>query len=347
MERQSDSVESFKEFLERGKTAKKTKSYQEALSNFNIARKIMLNLRADGADVSQNDVETLESLFSEAKEGSEHEKKEREASQLTILRSKGPETPTSAKKLKTVSIFLFGLDAAGKTTFVDYVKQEKYLEHAPTLGVSISRIALGKVQFVFNDVGGQEAYRANWQNYWKSPDFLIFTIDSADAARFVQAKEYLWSVLNSANAKGLPLIVLSSKNDLPGARPIEEIKQALDLGNVIDRLVGIFDISVKEGQNVEKPLDFIASTVLTDQAMRKFVDGEISRLNRNYEDMYKAYIEESKELEKEQKYEKAINRLIKAKYIKEELFKQGFSKASKDIVKVDEWLTRLQPHAKK
>src|SRR5271157_4810910 len=38
MERQSDSVESFKEFLERGKTAKKTKSYQEALSNFNIAR---------------------------------------------------------------------------------------------------------------------------------------------------------------------------------------------------------------------------------------------------------------------------------------------------------------------
>jgi small GTP-binding protein len=345
----SDPAGSYKDFLEKGKAAMQVQKYQEAISNFTIARKFITDLKE--TEIDQKIVEELDSLAVKAKEelqANDQEKRERSASLLSQLREKGEttikkaDTSPKAKKLKTVSIFLFGLDAAGKTTFVDYVKQEKFLDHAPTLGVNISRIALGNVQFVFNDVGGQEAYRANWQNYWKSPDFVIFTVDATDAARFDKAKDYLWTIMNSPDSAGLPLIVLSSKNDLPGAKPIAEIVQALELGNITDRVVGIFDISVKEGQNVERPLNFIASCVLTDAAMRKFVDDEISRLSRNYEEMYKAYIEEAKVLEKEAKFEKVINRVTKAKLIQEELFKQGYSKAHKEILKCDEWLSKYR-----
>lgn len=346
----------FKQFLEKGKTALETQNYQEAISNFTVARKIIADIQENEMGADQKDVEELESLIARAKEGSttkERERRERAASQLSQLRERGErtsikaKTPAGSKKIKIVSIFLFGLDAAGKTTFVDYVKQEKFLDHAPTLGVNISRIALGNIQFVFNDVGGQEAYRVNWKNYWKSPDIVIFTIDAADAARFGQAKDYLWTIVNSPEAARLPLVVLANKIDLPGAKPVEEITQALDLGSITDRVVGIFNISVKEGQNVEKPLNFIASCVLTDQALRRFVDEEISRLNRNYKEMYLAYIDEAKILEKESKYDKAINRINKAKYIQEELFKQGYSRAQKEILKCDGWLARLEGEGKK
>nr|MDO8111260.1 ADP-ribosylation factor-like protein [Candidatus Sigynarchaeota archaeon] len=343
----SEKISAFKEFLEKGKASLEANNYYNAIANFNIAERILSDIQAAGAIVDNNDVELLESLSSKAKEANDRqgrEAKEKTASQLARLRSTEPVAAAGAKakKPKILSIFLFGLDAAGKTTFVDYIKQEKFLDHAPTVGVSISRIALGGVQFVFNDVGGQEAYRTNWRNYWKKPDLLVFTVDASDAARFDQAKAYLWDVVKSPEAAKLPLILLSNKIDLPPAKTIEEVKDALAIASITDRMVGPFDISVKENRNIEKVLNFIASIALSDQALRQFVDEKIARLNRNYEEMYKAYVEEAKVLETEGKIDKALDRVFKAKSIKEELFKQGFSKANKEIVKCSAWLAKLQ-----
>jgi small GTP-binding protein len=333
-------MESFKDFLQKGKDAYKAKKNYIAYTNLNVARRIMDELVATGVAIDNKDVEDLNSFFTEF--GPTNRKEDETGSNLSRLKSAGAAaTLKSNTKTKTMSIFLFGLDAAGKTTFVDYVVKEKFFDHSPTMGINITSIMLGNIKFVFDELGGQEAYRTNWKRYFKDPDLLIFMVDATDASRFPDARAYFWSVIRSPESAKLPLAVVSTKNDMPEAVRIERIQNEFDLWNINDRLLGIFDISIKNRTNIDKVLNFIASQTLSDQAMRKFVDKEVDRLNRNYIEIYKACIEEAKSLKTEKKYTDAINRVYKAKIIQEELFKQGFSKARKKIAKCNALLSRL------
>lgn len=331
---------SFKYFMQKGKDAFNAKKYYEAFTNFNVAKKILSDLVTLKATIDNTDVEELNAFLAEI--GSNTVKKDEAISHLSRLKMAGAAaTRASKKKIKAISLFLFGLDAAGKTTFVDYVTQEKFLDHLPTIGVSITNIMLGNINFVFEDLGGQEAYRINWKGYWKDPDFMLFMVDATDATRFPEAREYLWSVIKSSESAKIPLAVISSKNDLPEAVSMENIQDALDLWSIKDRLFGIFDVSVKSKTNIEKVLNFIASQTLSDKAMRMFVNEEVDRLNRNYKELYKVYLEEAESLKAEKNYKVAIDRVYKAKVIQEELFKQGFSKAQKKIAKCSSLLFRL------
>jgi ADP-ribosylation factor-like protein 8 len=334
----------FKDFLQKAKDALEAKNFKAALASLNIAGKLLADIQGAGGEIPEADVKVLESLFSAASDGMERqekESKEKAASQLTILRERGTKAESAGKKTKVMSVFLFGLDAVGKTTFVDYIKQERFIDHAPTVGVSISRIALGSMKFVFNDIGGQEKYRNEWDKYWKSPDFMAFIVDASDSARFGKAKDYLWSVIRNPLSAGIPLVVMSNKIDKPESKPLVDVVNALDLGAINDRLVGVFDTSVKLHKNIDKALNFVASTALSDQGLRHFVDGEIVRLNRNLGEFYKAYVDEAKYLETGKDYKKAADRVLKAKLVQEELFKQGFSKAAKEIQKCNAWLAKL------
>ncbi len=339
----------FKDFIEKAKAAIDAQNYKAALASLNIAGKLMTDIQVAGGEVPDADVKTLGSLFSKANDGSEKQDKEtkvKAASQLSVLRERGAKAETAKKKAKVMSVFLFGLDAAGKTTFIDYINNERFIDHAPTVGVSISRIALGSMKFVFNDVGGQEKYRTEWRKFWKAPDFMVFMVDASDSPRFEFAKDYLWNVLNDFMTEGIPLVVMSNKIDKPDAKPLVDVVNALDLGAIKERLVGVFETSVKLHKNIDKALNFVASTALSDQALRRFVDAEIGRLNRNLGEFYKAYVEEAKYLEAQKEFKKAADRVLKAKLVQEELFKQGFSKATKEVTKCNVWLAKLNQAAK-
>lgn len=342
-------LSAFQDFLQKGKAALEAQNYKAALASLNIAGKLLADIQGSGGDVPEADVSALGGLLAKATEGSEKqgkETKEKAASQLAVLRDRGSKAEAAGKKAKIMSVFLFGLDAAGKTTFIDYINNERFIDHAPTVGVSISRIALGSMKFVFNDVGGQEKYRNDWRKYWKDPDFMVFMVDASDSARFEFAKDYLWKVVNDFATEGVPLVVMSNKIDKPDAKPLVDVVNALDLGAIRERLVGVFETSVKTSKNIDKALNFVASTALSDQALRHFVDAEIARLNRNLGEFYKAYVEEAKYLEGEKDFKKAADRVNKAKLVQEELFKQGFSKAAKEITKCNVWLAKLNAAAK-
>nr|MDO8117474.1 ADP-ribosylation factor-like protein [Candidatus Sigynarchaeota archaeon] len=167
--------------------------------------------------------------------------------------------------------------------------------------------------------------------------------------RFDQAKAYLWDVLNDPVSSRIPLIVMANKMDKPDAKPLIEVVNALSLGEIkaSERLVGVFETSIKTNKNINQALTFVASTALSDQALRHFVDAEIARINKNLGEFYKAYVQEAKYLEEEEKnYKSAIDRVTRAKLVQEELFKQGFSKAAKEIAKCNKWLAHLNELAK-
>lgn len=332
-------VASFRDFLKKGQKAFESGSPKDAISHLNIAKNMLSDIVAKGIHVDEAEVASLESLIQEATRAAETKGKTRMLKQFQNLKQGASEFDG---KHKIMSIFLFGLDNAGKTTLVEYIINEEFIDPTPTVGVNITRITLGSIKFVFNDVGGQEAYRANWMNYWKNPDFMIFMVDANDGERFDQAREGLWTVLDDPATSGVPLLILSNKMDLPGARLLDEVLGSLNAGAIRDRMVGSFAISVKEGSNLEKALNFLASDALNDEEFRAFIGKEVDRLNRNFGELYKIFIAEAEMHEREKRFEKALQRVYKAKKIQEELFKQGISKAQKEITRCNVWSTRLE-----
>ncbi len=338
----------YKHFLERGDECMAESKWYPAVSNYSLARKVLDEMAQKGIDVNNKDIKTADKLVEKAKKKMEEQRRkdagEKPPSILSRLLQAIPKLPAKqpvAPLEKRLSLFVFGLDRAGKTTLVDYLKGGKYLDHAPTLGIDVSNITLGRIKFQFNDLGGQVAFRNQWMSHWTDPDLLVFMVDAADAGRFGEAKAALWSILDRPEAKGKPLLVISNKVDLKEARSIESIKTALGLDAIVDRDVGVNEVSVKENKNMDKTLAFLASIVLQDEDMKDYVDDEVARLARNFEEIYKAFIEEAKELEKKGDKEKARDRIYKAKLVQEDLLQEGFMRAAGKVQKCKEWLSKL------
>ena len=61
-------------------------------------------------------------------------------------------------------------------------------------------------------------------------------MDSNDKARFSEAHDYLtMCILEQDNFRGIPLIVLANKQDLPGAASCKDIAEALGLYEIKNR----------------------------------------------------------------------------------------------------------------
>ena len=56
---------------------------------------------------------------------------------------------------------------------------------------------------------------------------IIFVVDAADASRFDEARQELHKLLSEPRLRGVPLLVLANKMDLPTARPLPEVEAAL------------------------------------------------------------------------------------------------------------------------
>lgn len=104
-----------------------------------------------------------------------------------------------ATSLPEYSILLLGLDAAGKTTLLNQIKQ-LYSTHTttdnasgtkepsmkagktvPTVGQNTSTIEIpGQLYLRIWDVGGQQTLRGLWQSYYSSCHAVVFVLDSTD-----------------------------------------------------------------------------------------------------------------------------------------------------------------------
>ncbi|NMC03946.1 MAG: GTP-binding protein [Candidatus Lokiarchaeota archaeon] len=339
-------LSSYKEFYQKGTDNFKDGKLEDALACFNLAKEISSNLFQFGILPSGKEYQKLTNAIIRVQKAiDDKEKAEAEQPRQSYLGALKDEATAvekrDSKAFKVISIFLFGLDRAGKTTFIEYLKNDSFKDQAPTLGLNLSHLVLGNVRFVFNDLGGQQAFRAGWMQYWKGQDLLIFIVDAADAARFGEARDALWSILKHPDTRGKPLLVLVNKVDLPEAKPLVLVRSALDYDDIDRAPKAIFETSVKGNYNLDKALNFIVSLVLQDSEMEKFVSREIKRLIKNYKAMFDAYVKEARVLEKSKDLQTAYNRVYKAKMIQEELFKHGDARAQKEIKKLDQWLSKL------
>ncbi|CAK94679.1 unnamed protein product (macronuclear) [Paramecium tetraurelia] len=124
----------------------------------------------------------------------------------------------SSKKLKIVIV---GLEGSGKTSILQYLKNGKFTETQPTIGLNVESIQFKARHYLIFDVGGK--VRTLWSHYYENLDGLVFVVDTTDQERIEIVKNEFKKLGSEIKYKIVMLIYLN-KIDLPRSSPVELCK---------------------------------------------------------------------------------------------------------------------------
>lgn len=154
------------------------------------------------------------------------------------------------------SLLCLGMGGAGKTLAIAQMCLEPTDDIKPTAGFAIKGIQLSGVIFNVKEVAGSDKYRKYWKHYYARNDGLIYVIDAtASDEDLAAAVAALNEVLNAEDLAGCPVLVLVNKQDLAGARPVDAVKEALDMSMFKKRGFSIVACSALDRTTLETPLE--------------------------------------------------------------------------------------------
>uniref|UniRef100_A0A6B2E8Q5 ADP-ribosylation factor-like protein 2 n=1 Tax=Phlebotomus kandelakii TaxID=1109342 RepID=A0A6B2E8Q5_9DIPT len=165
------------------------------------------------------------------------------------------------QKEKEMRILLLGLDNAGKTTILKRFNGEPIDTISPTLGFNIKTLEHNGYTLNMWDVGGQKSLRSYWRNYFECTDGLVWVVDSADRMRLETCREELNVLLTEERLAGATLLVLANKQDLPGALSAQEIKEILQLENIVTHHWSVVGVSAVTGDKLLGAVDWLISDI--------------------------------------------------------------------------------------
>ncbi|XP_071164211.1 uncharacterized protein [Mytilus edulis] len=163
-------------------------------------------------------------------------------------------------------ILMLGLDAAGKTTILYKIKLNESVHTIPTIGFNVETVSPVKgVSFTVWDVGGQEKIRRLWRHYYQNAEGLIYIVDSSDKERLSEAKDELDGILNSDEMRGVPVVVMANKQDLPRSMSPSEVADGLGLPKMTGRKWYIHGACAKTGEGIFESMKEMADLVKTNK----------------------------------------------------------------------------------
>ena len=96
---------------------------------------------------------------------------------------------------------MIGLDGAGKTSVLKFLKMDTRSDTVPTVGLNIETVQYKELNLLVFDVGGKVKIfkciniyfqvRSLWSHYYENVNAVIFVIDSTDSERMYTIKEEL------------------------------------------------------------------------------------------------------------------------------------------------------------
>eukprot|EP01080_Neovahlkampfia_damariscottae_P004847 gene4847-8432_t len=153
------------------------------------------------------------------------------------------------------NILMVGLDAAGKTTILFYLKLGTSVSTIPTIGFNSERITYGGLTFTIMDVGGQEKTRLFWKHYYDNTQ-----VDSSDRERLKEAKEELKRMLDDPLLSEACLLILANKQDLENCLSSKDIETEFEL-NDINQKFYIQPCCAINGEGIYDGLTWLAKNV--------------------------------------------------------------------------------------
>ncbi|KAI0322037.1 Arl8a protein [Amylostereum chailletii] len=160
---------------------------------------------------------------------------------------------------KAAEISVVGLQASGKTSFVNVIGSGQWSEDVvPTVAFNFRKVRKGKVTFKIWDVAGQPKFRSMWERYCNGVDAVVFVVDSTDHDKFETARFELHSLLSHPTLAGVPLLVLGNKNDVPGHASVQDLIRELELNKITARPVSCYSCSMKSQHNLDIVLKWLS-----------------------------------------------------------------------------------------
>jgi len=148
----------------------------------------------------------------------------------------------------------FGLDNAGKTSLINYIKDDKILDDPfPTKEFNVLDVVINDIEIVMWDAPGQVDYRTKWKKGAVNTSLLLFIIDTAADSRFEEVKSELDRILNELGTEGVPLLVCFHKMDLLDTQhTFKKAMETLKLSEIKDRYVYWAKTSIYSGDGIKE-----------------------------------------------------------------------------------------------
>lgn len=171
-------------------------------------------------------------------------------------------SPSGEKAPLKVTLAVFGLDAAGKSTLITAVAGEVDKHCAPTVGFSPNHFRSEAWDLMMFDLGGGSKFRGIWKEYYSELHGVVFVVDSANPSRLAEAKEALWGILQDSRATNKPLLIFANKQDVANAQRARDVEVALGVQDVPKHHVfGCSAIADPVDENIEKGLEWLLEEV--------------------------------------------------------------------------------------
>jgi small GTP-binding protein len=177
---------------------------------------------------------------------------------------------------KDKKVVICGLDNAGKTTMVSFLKTGTFQEHTPTMGKEQSTMEVQDIRMNIIDLGGQRDFRSLWLGEIQDAECVIFMLDAHASERFDEAKEELWKFVDQL--EGTPLIIFANKYDLDPVASIEEIMNSLEL-NKLDSFE-VIPVSCKTGFGIVNGFMKIYYKLTGEQLSKRFYPKALTVFDR-------------------------------------------------------------------
>ncbi|KAH7820051.1 Arf1l [Monocercomonoides exilis] len=138
------------------------------------------------------------------------------------------------------SVFMIGLDAAGKTSILYRLKLNEFVHATPTIGFNMENVRYKRFTLTICDAGGNKRIKPLMYRSCKGKDAIIIVVDSVDISRIACTtmecgdclKEELHYFLQQKEAGNFPLLIYANKQDMAGAVSPEYIREKLELDSL-------------------------------------------------------------------------------------------------------------------
>lgn len=142
-----------------------------------------------------------------------------------------------AVELKKITIGVFGLDNAGKTSLIASIGGEATKNTTPTVGFTPTYLETADAKVCIFDLGGGSTFRGIWPHYFHDCHGIIFVVDASDTKRVSESSTVFRELVNHEYIKGKPIVVYCNKRDIAPEGAIARVTgpQGLDVANLVGR----------------------------------------------------------------------------------------------------------------